>query len=263
MEDRKDILYVFATICLFGILGLYLALSQGDSVGGVINIPFRNVRVTTEPDVTASPTSIIGDTLVPAQSGDYYAIFKTNFGDIEIDLDEKNAPNSVKSFIFLAESRYYDGTHFHRFIPGLFIQGGSRNTLNDDPSDDKYGNPGYVIDDEINWDSLSLSEEKKQQLSNDGYSSKESIESIKMESYVIAWANSSPNTNGSQFFITFQNADSDRLSSLEGRHTVFGRVTSGQDVVNKISQINVNLENIDEPRPSETVRILSISIENR
>lgn len=270
MENRRDILYIISTVVLLGVIGLYLAFTQGETISSVINIPFRNKQTQTpennEQNLLGSPTQQAQANPTARENlegGDYFAVFETNMGNFEIDLAENNAPNSVKNFSFLASNLYYDNTSFHRYLPNLLIQGGSRNTLNSDPEDDRYGGPGYVIDDEINWDSLSFSENKRQQLSDEGYSSAANVQSLPMEKYAIAWASSSPNTNGSQFFIALGSKDNERVQNLEGRHTVFGKVTKGVDVVDKISKLEVNLDNLDEPRPASEVIIKSIKIEIR
>ena len=124
------------------------------------------------------------------------AVITTHEGVIRLDLDFKAAPNTVANFVALADSGFYNGTTFHRVIPGFMIQGG-------DPMGTGVGGPGYYIDDEIN--------------------------DLKHDAGVISMANRGPNTAGSQFFIT-------QLPQphLDGRHTVFGRVLEGQDVVCRI-----------------------------
>lgn len=120
----------------------------------------------------------------------------THEGEIVLDLNFKEAPNTVANFVDLANKGFYNGLVFHRVIRGFMIQGG-------DPKGDGTGGPGYTIDDEIN--------------------------SLKHEIGVISMANRGPNTNGSQFFIT-HNAQ----PHLDGKHTVFGKVISGHDVVCRI-----------------------------
>lgn len=124
------------------------------------------------------------------------AVITTHEGKIVLDLDFKSAPNTVANFVDLANKGFYDGLTFHRVIPGFMIQGG-------DPAGNGTGGPGYTIDDEIS--------------------------SLKHETGVISMANRGPNTNGSQFFITHT-----PQPHLDGKHTVFGRVTEGQDVVCRI-----------------------------
>ena len=124
------------------------------------------------------------------------AIIETHEGKIVLNLDFKAAPNTVANFVDLAGKGFYNGLLFHRVIPGFMIQGG-------DPEGTGKGGPGYTIDDEIS--------------------------SLKHEVGVISMANRGPNTNGSQFFIT-QTAQ----PHLDGKHTVFGKVIEGQDVVCRI-----------------------------
>ncbi len=124
------------------------------------------------------------------------AIITTHEGEIKLDLDFKAAPNTVANFVHLADSGFYNGLSFHRVIPGFMIQGG-------DPAGNGTGGPGYHIDDEIN--------------------------NLKHETGVISMANRGPGTGGSQFFITHT-----PQPHLDGRHTVFGHVLEGQDVVCRI-----------------------------
>ena len=128
------------------------------------------------------------------------ATFKTTKGDIVVDLFPKDAPNTVNNFAFLAKEGFYNGTVFHRVIPDFMVQGG-------DPTGTGTGGPGYKFGDETK-----------------GNPRKHKRGSLSM-------ANAGPNTNGSQFFITHVVTD-----WLDGKHTVFGQVQSGQDVVDKIKQ---------------------------
>src|SRR2546421_1944788 len=142
----------------------------------------------------------------PAMSIDpnkkYTATFDTSRGQIVCDLFAKDAPGTVNNFVFLARDRFYDGTKFHRVIPDFMVQGG-------DPEGSGRGGPGYKFADEV--------DPKKNP-------NKHKVGSLSM-------ANAGPNTNGSQFFITHVATD-----WLNGKHTVFGQVKSGQDVVNAIKQ---------------------------
>jgi peptidyl-prolyl cis-trans isomerase B (cyclophilin B) len=130
----------------------------------------------------------------------YLASIETNKGGIEIELFPTNAPKTVNNFVFLAQEGYYDGISFHRVINNFMIQGG-------DPTGTGRGGPGYKFEDEFAGNPL------------------------KHETGSLSMANAGPNTNGSQFFITHS-----PQPHLNGRHTVFGKVTSGQDVVNAIQQ---------------------------
>ena len=130
----------------------------------------------------------------------YSATFKTSRGDIVCDLFAKEAPKTVNNFVFLAREKFYDGTTFHRVIADFMVQGG-------DPTATGRGGPGYRFEDEFA-----------------GNPHKHQVGSLSM-------ANAGPNTNGSQFFITHIATD-----WLNGKHTVFGQVTKGQEVVNAIQQ---------------------------
>ena len=134
----------------------------------------------------------------------YSATFDTSRGQIVCDLFAREAPNTVNNFVFLAREKFYDGTKFHRVIADFMIQGG-------DPQGTGSGGPGYKFADEVG-----KSNPHKHQRGS------------------LSMANAGPNTNGSQFFITHVKTD-----WLDGKHTVFGQVLSGQDVVDKIKQGDV------------------------
>ena len=133
----------------------------------------------------------------------YVATVETNRGVIELELYPQYAPVTVNNFVFLAREGFYDGVSFHRVIPNFVIQGG-------DPTGTGRGGPGYRFKDEFEGNPL------------------------KHETGVISMANAGANTNGSQFFITHS-----PQPHLDGRHTVFGKVSSGQDVVDAIQQGDV------------------------
>src|SRR5919199_3768192 len=130
----------------------------------------------------------------------YTATLETSRGPIVAELFAKDAPATVNNFVFLARDGFYDGTVFHRVIANFMIQGG-------DPTGTGTGGPGYKFADEVK---------------NNPH--KHQVGSLSM-------ANAGPNTNGSQFFITHVKTD-----WLNGKHTVFGQVRSGQDVVNAVKQ---------------------------
>jgi peptidyl-prolyl cis-trans isomerase B (cyclophilin B) len=130
----------------------------------------------------------------------YQATFETSKGKIVCDLFAKDAPKTVNNFVFLARDGFYNGTTFHRVINDFMVQGG-------DPTGSGRGGPGYRFEDETK-----------------GSPHKHQTGSLSM-------ANAGPNTNGSQFFITHV-----ATGWLDGKHTIFGQVKSGQDVVNAIKQ---------------------------
>lgn len=133
----------------------------------------------------------------------YRATITTNRGDIVLDLDAAHAPKTVNNFVVLARDGFYDGVVFHRVIPNFMIQGG-------DPTGTGRGGPGYQFADEFAGSPL------------------------RHERGVIAMANAGPGTNGSQFFITHA-----PQPHLDGKHTVFGKVAEGMDVVDAIRQGDV------------------------
>jgi peptidyl-prolyl cis-trans isomerase B (cyclophilin B) len=133
----------------------------------------------------------------------YEVKLETEKGDIHLELYPEHAPKTVNNFIFLVNQQFYDGVTFHRVIENFMIQGG-------DPTGTGRGGPGYRFEDEL--------------LDNP----------LRHESKVISMANAGPNTNGSQFFITHL-----PQSHLDGKHTVFGKVIQGDDVVDNITQGDV------------------------
>ena len=152
----------------------------------------------------------------------YTATMKTNYGDIVIQLLPKNAPLTVNNFVFLARQGFYDGVKFHRVIKGFMIQSG-------DPTGTGMGGPGYKFADELPT-------------------------TLNYTKGTLAMANAGPNTNGSQFFICLANV------SLPKSYSIFGQVTSGQDVVDKIGNVPVKAANGETSSPTVDVHINTITI---
>ncbi len=162
------------------------------------------------------------------QSKEYSATIKTNFGDIRLLLFPEDAPLTVNNFVFLARQGFYDGIKFHRVLKGFAIQGG-------DPKGTGAGGPGYEFADEKI-----------------------------VRDYVagtLAMANSGPNTNGSQFFITLSNL----TRKLPKNYTIFGIVTEGFNIVLEIGNVPVKTDtpNGEVSVPMVDVHINSITIEER
>jgi cyclophilin family peptidyl-prolyl cis-trans isomerase len=147
------------------------------------------------------------------------ATLQTNHGAIEIELYDDDAPTTVGNFLKLARDGFYDGVIFHRVIPDFMIQGG-------DPTGTGSGGPGYQFEDEFN--------------------------DHKVDRGALAMANAGPNTNGSQFFIV----TADSCPWLDGKHTVFGRVTGGMEVVEAIEGTPTG----PGDRPIDEVRIESVDV---
>jgi cyclophilin family peptidyl-prolyl cis-trans isomerase len=147
------------------------------------------------------------------------ATLHTNQGDIAVELFDDDAPKTVDNFTSLACKGFYDGVIFHRVIPDFMIQGG-------DPTGTGSGGPGYTFEDEFNDHPVARG--------------------------ALAMANAGPNTNGSQFFIVTAEA----CPWLDGKHTVFGRVTGGMDVVDAISGLDTD----GRDRPRQDVVIESVDL---
>jgi peptidyl-prolyl cis-trans isomerase B (cyclophilin B) len=148
------------------------------------------------------------------------ATLHTNHGAIEVELFEEDAPRTVDNFVKLSKDGFYDGITFHRVIPDFMIQGGC-------PRGDGTGGPGYQFEDEPN--------------------------EHRVERGALAMANSGPDTNGSQFFIV----TTESAPWLDGKHTVFGQVSSGLDVVDEIS--GVDRDGSDRPREPVTIDRVELS----
>jgi peptidyl-prolyl cis-trans isomerase B (cyclophilin B) len=141
-------------------------------------------------------------------------------GPIAVELHRDDAPKTVDNFVKLARDRFYDGVIFHRVIPDFMIQTG-------DPTGTGSGGPGYTFEDEVN--------------------------DHKVVRGALAMANAGPNTNGSQFFIVTAEA----CPWLDGKHTVFGRVTEGLDVADAISAVDADAR--DKPRVEIRIERVDVS----
>ncbi|MDE1725916.1 MAG: peptidylprolyl isomerase [Thaumarchaeota archaeon] len=154
------------------------------------------------------------------------ATIETNFGNIVFELLPNNAPETIRNFTKLAKSNFYDGTLFHRVIPGFMIQGGDPNTKNSDKKKWGMGGPGYTIKAEFN--------------------SKSHLRGI------VSMARATdPDSAGSQFFIVTTDS-----TFLDRQYTVFGQVTKGMDVADKI----VNLPRDKNDCPNQEAKILHVTI---
>jgi len=151
-----------------------------------------------------------------------YAHFETTLGNFTIELFEQQTPNTVANFVKLAGQNFYNGVIFHRVIDGFMIQGG-------DPTGTGRGGPGYTFADEFH---------PQLKHNSDG---------------ILSMANAGPDTNGSQFFITLA-----PTPHLDGRHTVFGKVTEGMDVVRKIGKTKTSKPG---DRPVVDVVMNKVSVE--
>ncbi|MEA3356975.1 MAG: peptidylprolyl isomerase [Patescibacteria group bacterium] len=279
VKDHKQILGpVLAVLALVGVLALFFG-GGGDyweDSEFIQDIPL--IGNTSKKTYSSEPEMALEDGV------NYVATISTDYGDIKADLYEDDAPKTVNNFVFLARDSFYDELIFHRVVKDFVIQGG-------DPKGDGTGGPGYEFEDEINPVSLGLdellvkdasfllsmynpydsstsdySESSLQDHANDsladfyaeviGYEYNSDVDSHSFKEGIIAMANSGPGTNGSQFFITVTGSDT---SQLDGRHTVFGKVTEGMDVVDEIVNVLVD----DNNKPASDVVINSIAIEEK
>ena len=148
------------------------------------------------------------------------ATLHTNHGALEVEFFDEDAPKTVENFRTLAAKGFYDGLTFHRVIPDFMIQGGC-------PEGTGRGGPGYTFEDEPNQHPVVRG--------------------------ALAMANAGPNTNGSQFFVV----TTEEAPWLDGKHTVFGRVTSGMEVVDEISEVDRDAN--DRPRDPVVIERVELS----
>lgn len=170
--------------------------------------------------ITPKPTT------VDTQNLPKTAMINTSLGSITLELFPEKSPKTVANFVKLAKEGFYTDTKFHRVIKDFMIQGGDPNSKTDQVQTWGFGGPGYQFEDEIN--------------------------DVKLVKGVLAMANAGPNTNGSQFFIVTAEA----TPWLDGKHTAFGRVTNGLDIVEKISLVKTTTND----RPVENISIKSIDL---
>ena len=194
------------------------AATSSAGVSAVSPTPLRPATRTVSRQYSSLPPQTID------VSAEYTATIRTNIGSIIVELFPGQAPVTVNNFVFLAENGFYDGLIFHRVIEDFMVQGG-------DPSGNGTGGPGYRFQDEISPD-LVFDVPGKLAMANAG---------------------AGTGTNGSQFFITTV-----PTPHLDGNHTIFGQVTSGQDVVDSISRVSANAAN----RPQQPVIIEGIDIQS-
>ena len=188
---------------------------------GIDGYGYNSEAVVGEFGEMTTPTKV--DTLTTNDKKSNMITIETNYGKIVFEIYGSDAPKTVENFVTLANKGFYNGLIFHRVIRGFMIQGG-------DPSGNGSGGPGYQFADELNPNTESYKA---------GY-----------KKGVVAMANAGPNTNGSQFFI--MHAD----YPLPNNYTIFGKVVSGQDVVDKIANVAVNGN--DKPLSPVTMKQVTV-----
>jgi cyclophilin family peptidyl-prolyl cis-trans isomerase len=169
------------------------------------------------------------DQMEKAAKSDDVVIIVTDFGEIDFALFKDEAPVNVDNIIKLIKKDFYNGTTFHRVIPGFVIQGGDPNSKDNDPTNDGYGGPGYYVKDEIS-------------------------KNLKHLPGTVALAKAADNQNGSQFYICL-----DKIPHLDGKYTIIGQVTKGMDVVQKIAKVKTGKND----RPLTNVVMKKVSLKEK
>lgn len=284
MKSQKSLLFAVAGLAVVVILGM--SVLKGNTS---VKLPYVSDSSTTGNSTTTTTTSTVNGNnkystapvMALKQNVNYFAVVATNYGNFTIDLFETNTPFTVNNFVFLAKDSYYNGLSFHRVVKGTLIQGG-------DPLANSQGGPGYRFKDEIDAAALGLDKIKVKDatflsgLYNSadpattvfgtsnltakaewslqdfyerdlGYVYSTGYGTTKFAPYVVAMANGGPNTNGSQFFITTKGFNN---PSLDGRYTIFGRVSAGYDTIDKIESLSLDTNG----KPTMPVSITGISI---
>jgi len=183
-----DIRRLSLIVGIFFIMGPLFSASCGSQPPEPAPAPAPKAK----PKTYSAPPPMVIDT-----SKQYTAIIETEKGNLVLELFARDVPKTVNNFVFLAQEGFYDGSTFHRVIPGFMAQGG-------DPTGTGRGDPGYRFDDEFTHHQHGTG--------------------------ALSMANAGPNTNGCQFFITYA-----PQPGLDGKHTVFGQLTEGMDVLKKIT----------------------------
>ncbi|KKQ60758.1 MAG: Peptidyl-prolyl cis-trans isomerase [Parcubacteria group bacterium GW2011_GWE2_38_18] len=218
---KKSILLSFILLLITG-CGIKTDL-YSEKPKGQINTELTQSEPSTKENVMENIDPAKFENLVAEHRG---AKIKTSLGEIQVEFFGADSPQTVNNFLNLAKQGFYDGTRFHRVISDFMIQGGDPNSKSDDWSIHGMGGPNYRFADEFN--------------------------SQKLVRGSLAMANSGPDTNGSQFFIV----TAESTPWLDGRHTNFGKVVQGMDVVAKIEGVNKN----QNDHPLEDVTIESIEL---
>lgn len=215
-------IYILVVVALV-LVGGFIFFNQGgqETTKTTVPSPASDAAVT---EVIIEKKDINQENNIPIS---IIAVMQTNKGVIELELFSSDAPKTVENFVKLAKEGFYDGVKFHRVIKGFMLQGGDP-LSKDDSMKDRWGTggPGYAFEDEIHANNRNIAG-------------------------TIAMANAGPDTNGSQFFInTVDN------SFLDAKHTVFGKVVSGGEIVSQIEDVETD----SSDRPIENVVIESITI---
>lgn len=204
--------------------GVFALIRQGPKQNEDLLINYQKTDMSQQvADNTVNNMQTQTSTPETKKSESHMVTIETNYGKIVFETYNNDAPKTVLNFITLADKGFYDNVIFHRVIKGFMIQGG-------DPTGTGTGGPGYKFEDELNPNTQSY---------KNGY-----------KKGVVAMANSGPNTNGSQFFIMLED------NALPNLYTIFGRVVSGQDVVDTIGSVKTD----GSDKPLEKVVIKKVTV---
>jgi cyclophilin family peptidyl-prolyl cis-trans isomerase len=214
--------YSILAVIVLAIMILLVYVSTGNKINFSLSNPCNIAYQPSVKKYSAYPKFCIN------KNKNYKATIETSYGNIHLTLYSAAAPLAVNNFVFLAKSGFYNNVIFQRVIKGFMIQTG-------DPTGTGTGGPGYTFKDQINPVSLGMPQLLINSYKKKGYTYVSNVKSIPFATGVIAMANSGPNTNGSQVFITLG-----KDTQLNGMYTVFGKVTSGMSVANKIGNVPVN-----------------------
>ena len=220
LSNNSHRLGIIASIIILGAIGVFVYMTGDNASDSLGNTLKTAIELPEEKEATPA----VGKAEEPKGAG---AVLKTSEGDIEVVFFGEKAPNTVKNFLTLAQAGFYDGTRFHRVIKGFMIQGGDP-LSKDDAEQARWGTggPNYAFADEINDE--------------------------KIVRGVLAMANAGPDTNGSQFFIVTAPA----TPWLDGKHTVFGKVVKGMEVVDRIESTQTGERDIPKVPISITEIVL-------
>lgn len=218
--QKEQIIAITGILIFFGIIGYVFLTTQKNTAAP------SSTAISGAADSSVSSVIINEETMkAPKMQIDakktYSAVMKTTEGDITLQLNAKETPVTVNNFVYLAKKKFYNNVIFHRVIKGFMIQGG-------DPTGTGSGGPGYKFDDEPFTGEYVRG--------------------------TLAMANAGPNTNGSQFFILHQN------NNLPKNYVIFGKVTDGLDVVDKIATAPTVQDGMENSKPVNPVKILSVQI---
>ncbi len=221
MKSNKKVIIILVVLFLSSILFIYfINKSNKDNINDITSNT-NNAQVNQKENIKNM-------NLTNQKTGERIDVINTSQGEIELKLNGDRTPITVNNFIMLAENGFYNGTKFHRIIKDFMIQGGD--PLSKDESKKNYwgtGGPDYRFVDEVFADD-------------------------DMKEGDIAMANAGPNTNGSQFFIV----TAEKTPWLNGKHTIFGKVTKGIDIIKKIE--NVKTDSSDKPLEDVVVKEIKV-----